>query len=58
MPDALVDAALARGILPIVGDLELPLPMQVPVDHARGIKIIHGDAEPGNVGHPQRPAAS
>src|ERR687894_892467 len=53
--DPLVDAALARGVLPEVRGPEPPLPVEVPVRDPGRVEVVHGDGESGGVGHPNLP---
>src|SRR5215203_7280413 len=54
--DPLVNTALARGVLPEVGDLEPALPMEVPVHDPCRVEVVHGDSEFPGVRNPDLPA--
>jgi hypothetical protein len=52
-----VDPALPRRVLPEAREMEPPLPVEIPVDDAGGIEVVHRGHESARVRNPELPAA-
>src|SRR5215216_6836069 len=52
----LVNPTLPCRVLPEACEIEPPLPVEVPVDDAGGIEVVHGGHESGRVLDPELPA--
>src|SRR5215207_8731985 len=55
--NSFVDPALPGGVLPEAREFEPTVPVEMPVDDARGIEVVHRSGEPACVRDPELPSA-